>query len=129
MPVILGWFITFNFINIAWVFFRALNFDAALKVLNGMFMGVFVLPSSLESYLEGMKGWGIVFGHWSRLYGDENYMGFAVFAAFFIVLALPNSMEWQKKFKTNFFYMALTVLFFLSIFMLYRKSEFIYFNF
>jgi len=129
MPVILAWFITFNFINISWVFFRALNFDAALKVLKGMFLGAFVLPSSLESYLEGMKGVGIEFGHWSRLYGHENYMGLVILAAFFIVLVLPNSMEWQKKFKTNFFYMLFTVICFLSIFMLYRKSEFIYFNF
>lgn len=129
MPTLLAWFITFNFINIAWVFFRALNFEAAIKVLKGMFMGAFVLPSSLESYFEGMKGWGIAFGHWSRLYGHESYMGLALFATFFIVLLLPNSMEWQKKFKTNFFYMGLTVLFSLTIFMLYRKSEFIYFNF
>jgi len=32
----LGWFITFNFINITWVFFRAKNFDDALRVLSGM---------------------------------------------------------------------------------------------
>jgi len=76
-----------------------------------------------------MKEWGVVFGHWSRLYQHESYMGLSLFAGLVIVLFLPNSMEWQKKFKTNFFYMTLTVLFFLSIFMLYRKSEFIYFNF
>ena len=129
MPTLLAWFITFNFINIAWVFFRALNFDAAIKVLKGMFTGALVFPSSLSTYFEGMKEWGAVFGHWSRLYQHESYMGLSLFAGLVIVLFFPNSMEWQKKFKTNYFYMTLTVLFFLSIFMLYRKSEFIYFNF
>lgn len=33
----LAWFITFNFINVAWVFFRAKEWGDALKVLTGMF--------------------------------------------------------------------------------------------
>ncbi|MBL4661381.1 MAG: MBOAT family protein [Alcanivoracaceae bacterium] len=33
----LAWFITFNFINITWVFFRAENWEDVNKVLNGMF--------------------------------------------------------------------------------------------
>ncbi|WP_418904611.1 MBOAT family O-acyltransferase [Helicobacter cetorum] len=36
MPKILAWFITFNFINMAWVFFRAKDLGSALKVLRGM---------------------------------------------------------------------------------------------
>jgi len=36
MPKILAWFITFNFINIAWVFFRAKEWEDAIKVLKGM---------------------------------------------------------------------------------------------
>lgn len=33
----LAWFITFNFVNIAWVFFRANSWADAIKVLKGMF--------------------------------------------------------------------------------------------
>lgn len=36
-----AWFITFNFVNIAWVFFRAKEWDDALKVLKGMILGDF----------------------------------------------------------------------------------------
>ncbi|MGB6019807.1 MAG: MBOAT family O-acyltransferase, partial [Sulfurimonadaceae bacterium] len=43
MPNILAWFITFNFINIAWVFFRAREWDDAIKVLTGMVSGELVL--------------------------------------------------------------------------------------
>ena len=126
---VLAWFITFNFINIAWIFFRALNFEAALKVLKGMFMGSLVLPSELSNHASFLKEWGFTLGAWSKLYGNETFIGTWFVAAFIVILFLPNSMQWKKKFKTNYFYMVLTVCFFLSVFMLYRKSEFIYFNF
>lgn len=38
LPDIVAWFITFNFVNIAWVFFRAKTWHDALKVLRGMFL-------------------------------------------------------------------------------------------
>lgn len=129
MNVILAWFITFNFINITWVFFRALNFDSAIKVLHGMFLGPLIIPVSLSGYVSSLKELGFTLGSWSKLYQDDVYMGIWLFCALIIVLLFPNSMQLKTKFKTNIFYMGLTILFFLSIFMLYRKSEFIYFNF
>jgi len=129
MNTLLAWFITFNFINIAWVFFRALNFESAMKVLKGMFMGPLVFPSVLTNDVISLREWGLTLGNWSKLYGDESMMGLWFLAAFIVILLLPNSMQWKKKFKPNYFYMTLTILFFMSIFMLYRKSEFIYFNF
>jgi len=129
MNMYLAWFLTFNFINIAWVFFRALNFESAMKVLKGMFFGAVVIPSSISHYFEGVSKLGLNLGTWSEMYVNENYLVFWFVAAFCIVLFLPNSMQLKNKFKTNLFFMSLTILYFLSIFMLYRKSEFIYFNF
>jgi len=129
LPIFLAWFITFNFLNITWVFFRANNFQDAMKVLKGMFSGKLVLPSGLLDYLESIKTSGVQFGNWSKLFANEHYIGLWILAGMGIVLLLPNSMEWKKKFKPNIFYLLLTVMFFLSIFMLYRKSEFLYFNF
>lgn len=37
MNALLAWFITFNFINITWIFFRAKEWDDAVNVLSGMF--------------------------------------------------------------------------------------------
>lgn len=37
MNALLAWFITFNFINITWVFFRAPKWSDAVNVLSGMF--------------------------------------------------------------------------------------------
>ena len=128
MNIVIAWFITFNFINIAWVFFRATSFDSAMKVLKGMFMGSLVIPPSLAKYFEFL-GEAITLGKWSKLYQYDTYVGLWLIVAFVIVLLFSNSMQLMKKFKTNFFYLGLTILFFLSIFLLHRKSEFIYFNF
>jgi len=36
LNVIVAWFLTFNFVNIAWIFFRAKEWQDAVKVLTGM---------------------------------------------------------------------------------------------
>lgn len=60
MPAWLGWLITFNFVNVAWVFFRAESFQDALKVLRGMagLSGV-VLPGPLAGPLAFLQGLGV----------------------------------------------------------------------
>jgi len=129
LPTLLAWFITFNFVNVAWVFFRAKNWDDALKVLHGMFFGNLVLPAALESKLTFLKQYGVEFGSWiSGVKGDPYTMLWLV-SGFILVVGFKNSMQLRSSFKPNIFYMITTILFFLSIFILYRKSEFIYFNF
>ena len=123
MYSVFAWFITFNFINIAWVFFRATNFESAIKVLKGMFMGDIIVPSAVTQYI------ALPAGKWSKLFESEAYLGVWFAFGFLVILLFPNSMQWKMKFKTNFIYMIFTILFFLSIFLLNRKSEFIYFNF
>ncbi len=129
MPKVLAWFITFNFINIAWVFFRAKEWDDAIKVLHGMFFGQIILPSPLENKLNFLNNYGIEFGKWlSGIKGDREIFIWLI-VAFVTTLFFKNSMQLRESFKTNFIYMFSTIVFFLSIFVLYRKSEFIYFNF
>ena len=123
---ILAWFLTFNFINIAWVFFRAKEWDDAIKVLDGMFFGAVILPTPLKEYIS-IKG--VEFGKWSELFYADPQILIWLLAGFFIVLFFKNSMEFKENFKPNMSFLLLTILFFLSIFILYRKSEFIYFNF
>jgi len=58
LPRLLAWFITFNFVNVAWVFFRAPDFAGALRVLQGMFLpsawgefSVFTSISAADLYI------------------------------------------------------------------------------
>ena len=48
LPRPFGWFLTFLFVNIAWVFFRAASFDQAFALLGDLFCGGFGgLPPAL----------------------------------------------------------------------------------
>ena len=128
MPKLLGWFLTFMFINIAWVFFRAKNFHDALKVLKGMFAGKLVYPHGLP-FADTFKSIGVTVGKWSYPFLHEAWLGYWLLAGLIIVLFFPNSMQLKERFRPNWRYFVLTILFLMSLFFLYRKSEFIYFNF
>jgi len=130
LPTIVAWFITFNFINIAWVFFRAKEWSDAIKVLSGMFGGVIALPSLLSTHLSFLSDSSMVtFGKWSEVFYREPEIVAWIMGAFGVVLIFKNSMELRDRFKPTIGSLVLTVIYLLSIFILYRKSEFIYFNF
>jgi len=123
----LAWFLTFNFINISWVFFRAKEWDDAIKVLGSMFsLDNMVLPKVLESKLEFLSSYGVDFGffYW--------YMETIIWIplAFLLVLFSKNSMEILDGFTLNYRTAIFTgILFTAGVVGLNRVSEFLYFNF
>ena len=105
----LAWLITFNFINISWVFFRAKEWDDAIKVLGSMF-------------------------DFSNTIFTLNYLQVAIlFFAFVIILLFRNSVSYfNDKFKFSIKQMlAFVILMTISILAirLGNASEFLYFNF
>lgn len=114
LHLVLAWFITFNFVNISWVFFRAKEWEDAIKVLEGMF---------------GLNGFEY----------QLNYLQIAILVVgMFIVLVGKSSSTLfasaliTKKFNFNISRVLQFSLFmFLSIIIirLGNKSEFLYFNF
>ena len=130
MPKLLAWFITFNFINIAWVFFRAKEWDDALKVLSAMFTGSLVLPLKLEEKLNFLLSFKVQFGSGLGNISGDHFTFIFVFFALFAVLFFKNSSFYTKNFIPSkrlliFSTFSITV----SILMLNRVSEFLYFNF
>ncbi|MFT6070201.1 MAG: D-alanyl-lipoteichoic acid acyltransferase DltB (MBOAT superfamily) [Bacteriovoracaceae bacterium] len=127
-----AWFITFNFVNISFVFFRATDISQAIKVLRGMFVpGAIALPYSLAGRLSFLKSFGISFE-------QVNVMGTTLFYRsllllpflFFIILGSKNTKELSEGFKANKeFAFATAALFILSLLQLNRVQEFLYFNF
>jgi D-alanyl-lipoteichoic acid acyltransferase DltB (MBOAT superfamily) len=127
----LAWFITFNFINIAWVFFRAKEWDDAMKVLGGMvgFGGV-ALPQFLASKLSCLSNYGVTFDSWLGNIEGNTFTPFWILAGFLLILLFKNSNQWAKDFKANK-KIAIFTVFVLSfgILSLTKVSEFLYFNF
>lgn len=126
----LAWFITFNFVNIAWVFFRAQTWGDAAKVLSGMLgQHGLSLPVSLSNYLSSLTAYGVRFGGF-QLPGDLKWAALMLAAFIIVVVGFKNSMEWESRFKPNLFYALMaTAAAVTAILNLSNITQFIYFNF
>jgi D-alanyl-lipoteichoic acid acyltransferase DltB (MBOAT superfamily) len=126
-----AWFITFNFVNITWVFFRAKEWDDAIKVLYGIIaIDRIELPGFLKSkfiflskYEMGFKGW------LSNISGDYITIIW-LFVGFVIILLFDNSVQRLESFKLNYKTLVFSAfLLSVSFLSLQKATEFLYFNF
>jgi D-alanyl-lipoteichoic acid acyltransferase DltB (MBOAT superfamily) len=123
IPKVLAWFITFNFINIAWVFFRAKEWEDAIKVLTAMFD----LPKSLTFNISSYRSY--FHDILVNVLGSIQTILYIV-GAFVLVLFFKNSNAIRKDFKvTSITTVMIALLSIISILHLSQKSEFLYFNF
>ncbi|MCT7590881.1 MBOAT family O-acyltransferase [Aliarcobacter butzleri] len=131
MNKILAWFITFNFINITWIFFRAKDFESAMKVFGSMFsFDNVILPSIFFKKLAFLENYGIKFDEVTRSISGGSDLLNLTLASMIILFFFKNSMQLKDKFKSNIFILVFTVfLFVYSMFSLNKFSEFLYFNF
>jgi hypothetical protein len=126
---VFAWFLTFNFVNIAWVFFRARSFGDALAVLKGMAGLNGLVPAGLIS------SWSGTLGRWWAEAGSfvptDIPAALAVIAlSFILVLLAPNSIRLKDRFNPGLVTMVFTVLLaLLAITRLTGVSQFLYFNF
>ncbi|QSZ42371.1 MBOAT family protein [Sulfurimonas aquatica] len=127
----LAWLITFNFVNIAWVFFRAKEWEDAVKVLSSMLsLDDIILPGFMSSKFYFLFQYGFQFGGFvDNIKGGKDTFAY-LFIAFVLVLLFKNSTFHMNKIKFNY----LTILFVslclsISILSLNQVSEFVYFNF
>jgi len=136
MPNILGWFITFNFVNIAWVFFRAKDWTDAMKVLTSMFsLENLCLPNFLESKLLFMHKYGIKFDSYvlSMNYLQEQLFVYLV-TVILMVFPIKNTnyyyiLKHNSNVYTYFYFTSIIFVFSIYYNLNINSSEFIYFNF
>ena len=89
---VLAWFLTFNFVNVAWVFFRASSVQEALSVLKAMFGFGLALPEATHFVPK-------LLAH----IGARNDLVFALIVALLLCVLAPNSNELVKNFSSNAF--------------------------
>jgi alginate O-acetyltransferase complex protein AlgI len=128
---LIAWFITFNFVNIAWVFFRAREWEDAYKVLKGMFGGYgLVLPAFFATHLKALSAWGVEFGGAISNVGGGLLTPVWVALCLLLVVSTPNSSHRLVAFvpsrRTSVFS---GILFALGVLSLNNVSEFLYFDF
>ena len=134
LPKIPAWLITFNFLNAAWVFFRASSIGDALRILKGMagLNGVLVSPNLAGSaFWQKMTALGVQFGHWrAHLPEVEPMEYFLCILLIPVVLFLKNSNYYLGQFVPTWKNATWTALMLtLGLLLLNRTSSFLYFNF
>ena len=131
---ILAWILTFNFINIAWVFFRAKSWEDSLSIIKGMagFNGILV-SHNLESnpFWQKLTVIGIKFGEWrANLPNSENIVYFLCIALIPFVLLTKNSNHLLEKFSPSWKNaLAISVLMACGLLLLNQSTTFLYFKF
>ncbi|WP_323645002.1 MBOAT family O-acyltransferase, partial [Aliarcobacter butzleri] len=127
MNKILAWFITFNFVNIAWIFFRAKEWDDAIKVLGSMFSLDNVVLPNLE-FINNLKF--MMREVFINISQEPIEIILWITFGFVLILAFKNSMEKMDSFKVNKKTVLLNILLFVfGVLSLNKVSEFLYFNF
>lgn len=119
---IFAWFVTFNFINLAWIFFRSENLQGAINLLKAMF-GI--------TWVELPIKWHRTRETFSAINGN-NETFFYTLVAFVLCLYVKNSIYYVDNFKTNYKFVFLTAFaLYISLITLFSVPyvEFIYFNF
>lgn len=130
MHRLLAWFITFNFINITWVFFRAKEWDDAIKVLKGMFAGALLLPAEWKGWLSFLPVEHVSAGYWLQGISRDPYTFYWIIGGIFVTMTLKNSNELLRHFKPNLLTaLYAAILFLAAASSLSKLSEFLYFNF
>ncbi|WP_121662787.1 MBOAT family O-acyltransferase [Metabacillus litoralis] len=126
---IVAWFITFNFVNIAWVFFRATTWGDAIKVLKGMFgFNGIVLPSF--EILSFVESYGFTLGSYFIDLSELLRIAPYLLIALIIIIFCKNSNTMTNTFRPNILTSVfITVAIVYCILNFNKISEFLYFNF
>ncbi len=131
----LAWLVTFNFVNIAWVFFRAKEWDDALKVLSGMLgLSGINLPNILSGKLAFLNHYGIEFGNFVINIKGDNFTPIWLLFGFILILVFRNTNQRINRFRLSkdniiFYGVLCGVFLFVGVMFIGSESEFLYFNF
>ncbi len=127
----LAWFITFNFVNITMVFFRAKDWDDAVKVLSSMFsLNNIVIDDKFANVLSFLTPYSVKFAPMLEDIQGGGWTIIWLIFGFILVLSFRNSMEKLRLFKPSIINSTIfIILFIISFYKLSGYSEFIYFRF
>lgn len=125
----ISWLLTFNFLNISFVIFRAKDMSEAWKVLKGMIgASGFVIPKIGIKSVGILKEYGWKMG--TYLYPDDYLLLVVLIGTFVGIYKFKNTSELQSEFKPEPKYaIACGIAFVFCLFGMNRITEFIYFNF
>ena len=135
--IVLCWILTFNFINLSWVFFRSESVSGAVDLIKGMVgMNGVVVPSGLQIYLQKIIPFiSIKTGELTSIISPSDNKTPILYLTIFFLIALccQNSINLSKKasqkYLANIFCSLLLTLALIQIYASDYQETFLYFNF
>ena len=130
----LAWLITFNFVNISWVFFRAKEWDDAIRILKSMFGVNHIYIENIQFInLIKLDPNTIILIPVFKGIGQLDLAIYILIAILSIIsLSLKNSVERLNNFKSNKtnLYFGLIAFFIAMLFInSIQETEFLYYDF
>lgn len=127
----IAWFITFNFVNVAWVYFRAENINDANNVILAMTgKNGLVVTHELSPYLGWLSQQSFFPEEMPTLSGFSQTEILWIMLFLLVCVFHSNSIEMKDRLTANASSMAFaSAIGIWSILNINRVSEFIYFNF
>jgi D-alanyl-lipoteichoic acid acyltransferase DltB (MBOAT superfamily) len=135
MPKAVAWLLTFNFINISWVFFRASTLDGALRVIWGMMDINSVINLPLLQVPTSSLVWGGWFSdhllRWLPVGLAANLFCFTAILLTLGIISQKNSFELMMGGQDAIKLSGALLLFCIAMYftMVTTSSIFLYFNF
>lgn len=130
MTGLIGWALTFGFVNISLVLFRSNNMTDAWRVLKGMIGLNGILSATQLSFVPGDLGRG---RFWRELLAGVNGNDSTIWtllALLIFTLFARNSMAAERAFKPDLKNLVfIAVITFMAVINLSKISEFLYFQF
>ena len=135
--IVFCWILTFNFINLSWVFFRSESVSGAVDLIKGMVgMNGVVVPSGLQIYLQKIIPFiSIKTGELTSIISPSDNKTPILYLTIFFLIALccQNSINLSKKasqkYLANIFCSLLLTLALIQIYASDYQETFLYFNF
>lgn len=126
-----SWFITFNFVNAAWVLFRAKDLTGALKVYKGMLGLNGVMISASLGKISFLKSLSFEFGEWpAAISKNITYVMYYIAAAAVIAIFWKNSNELSAKYEPGWRWLVfIAIILGIGLIHVTRISNFVYANF
>lgn len=134
MPLPLAWLLTFLFVNVTWVFFRATSMDSAFNVLTAM-VDIDSLSRSVSTLPTASLAWGGIYmdrlAHYIPYTLAARLPELAAIALALASIVLPNSMRVRHAHIRTPHAFAAALMFAVSIVTLSGSTSpvFLYFNF
>ncbi|RCW77399.1 MBOAT family O-acyltransferase [Saliterribacillus persicus] len=136
LPYWFSWIITFMFVNITWVYFRATSIEQANTIISKMFQFNYNYNYPLSSFFQKPLKIFEAAGQYDFILfklDNPKIIVFTIITLLIITFITKNSIQLLDRFRTNIktllFSQVLLIGLVIIIFFIHKNSEFLYFNF